>query len=189
VDESFDSIVGGSKSSFAFMVLHEEDKQPQPPPKENITIPKDLKLPWRIYGDQKELCREDVTKAFALLKTKAPSWYVYVMRFTESVSCNSSDTQSFTNLITAWYTVPVLPYGQFLKDYSDIFPYAIAGIAVHESCHINQFYDRLRLYWWSRWDVEIECSLMEIEAWKQIGAPQWMVDAKQDAIDRRQPWW
>jgi hypothetical protein len=48
-------------------------------------------------------------------------------------------------------------------------PYAIAAIAVHETCHINQIWN-LKL--WYGWTAETECTLKEIDAMKQIGAPQ-----------------
>jgi hypothetical protein len=170
---------GGSKSSFAFRVLpmEEEDEQQQPqppPPKENITIPPDLKLPWRIYGDQKELCIEDVTKAFALLKTRAPFWYDYVMKSSEAVSCNSRDTGGHADPITAWWRVIVLGKNDYSNNNPDD-PYWIAGVAVHETCHNNQFWS-LRILSMSDWASEVECALYHIAMWKEIGAPQWIID-------------
>jgi hypothetical protein len=129
-------------------------QQQQPPPKENITIPKDLKLPWRIYGDQKELCIEDVTKAFALLKTRASSWYDYVMKSAEAVSCNSWDTGGHAGPITAWWRVIVLGKNDYSNNPHD--PYWIAAVAVHETCHNNQCWS-FRWFVMSKWDREIPC--------------------------------
>jgi hypothetical protein len=75
---------GGSVARFKFAVLPEEGEQPP----ENITITANLTTS-RIYGDQADLCRENIKKAFALLKRKAPLYYDYVMNIGESVSCNS----------------------------------------------------------------------------------------------------
>jgi hypothetical protein len=56
------------------------------PPEKEIPIPDDMKLP-RTYTATRErpVHREDVTKAYALLKTRAPSWYNYTVKSSESV--------------------------------------------------------------------------------------------------------
>jgi len=32
------------------------------------------------------------------------------------------------------------------------------------------------LYWWSRWELEAEYAVKGIDAYKQIGALQWIID-------------
>jgi hypothetical protein len=41
----------------------------------------------------------------------------------------------------------------------------------------------------SKWAIEVECAFYQIEAWKQIWAPQYLIDGVQGRIDRHEPWW
>jgi hypothetical protein len=72
---------------------------PAPEEEEEMPIPEDLKLP-RIYGNKRErerpVHREDVTRVFALLKTRPPSWYDYVLEHTKSVERKSGEPLTFT---------------------------------------------------------------------------------------------
>jgi hypothetical protein len=51
--------------------------------------------------------REDITQVFALLKRRAPSWYYYTMKSSESViaATRGITARSFVNPITALYRV------------------------------------------------------------------------------------
>jgi hypothetical protein len=78
---------------------------------------------------ERDQCIEDVTKAYALLKARALSWYHYTMKSANSVSCNSWDSKPRRNPITALYRVIVISATM----YPDIpnGPYWMAAAAVH----------------------------------------------------------
>jgi hypothetical protein len=146
----------------------------------------DLKIP-RIYGNRADLCRDDVTKAYMLLNGRAPSHYDFAMRMGESVSCNSWDDRPKTNVTTAWRRTIVL--GTVDYEGGDRYdPHWIAGVIVHQACHINQFREGLTLDL-SRWDLEKECGLMQIDTWKRIIGMQSWIDDIQGPLERHEPWW
>jgi hypothetical protein len=76
----------------------------------------------------------------------------------------------------ALYRVIVLSNDPYSNNPDDPYWIAAAAAAVHETCHTNQYWS-LRFLWMSKWDKETECTLKHIDALKQIGAPQYFMDA------------
>jgi len=140
--------------------------------------------------------REDVTKVFALLETRPPSWYDYVLEHIKSVECKSGEPLSFTqteNVISnLMLGATVYPEVMISSDiYSDghdeINIYFMAGALVHKSCHIRQMHEGWRWFTMTAYDSEKECMMADGgNLYKDIGAPRWIIIIwNQGIIDKR----
>lgn len=101
-----------------------------------------------------------VTQALNLLKSKAPSWYNYVIAKRTSIKPNITEfptTVSFGHPVTG----EILIGSTHDKDIG-----ILAGVLVHETCHVHQWDDG-RHHSLGRIGREIECMEFQVEAMQQ----------------------